>query len=164
MRPKEVWCRENQWTVHFNLVYIAALQAMHSAQCIVSSLHKYNALVAAGIRDAVTTAKEAVDVHFNAPCLSRGAGGDIFTIAKHIAINAQLQNCTGQCFAQCAQLRSTLHCTITKSQSSLHCIMCTIAKNSAFGVCLALKSQCTVMQIWLCSVLQSYICISKATA
>ena len=46
---------------------IAVLQEVHRcAKCNLSSLHNYIALVAG------TVTKEAVDVHFKAPCLSLG--------------------------------------------------------------------------------------------
>ena len=48
-----------------------AARGTQCAKCNVSSLHNYIALVA-GIRDAATITKEAVDVHFKAPCLSLG--------------------------------------------------------------------------------------------
>ena len=49
------------------------MQEVHrSAKSNVSSLHNYIALVACRIRDAATITKEAVDVHFKAPCLSLG--------------------------------------------------------------------------------------------
>ena len=52
--------------LHSALLHCRAARGTQCAKCNVSSLHNYIALVAG------TVTKEAVDVHFKAPCLSLG--------------------------------------------------------------------------------------------
>ena len=90
-----------------------------------SSLHNYIALVP-WIRAAVTITKEPVDVHFKAPCLSPGPGGQSLNV--HFKPDAAVivdHSYEEQCL-QCNEMTifNALHLRLKGGNCTVHCSVC----------------------------------------